>query len=1082
MQSLNAAFRRVAPGIIAAIACLCFITPSHAADGDYLWAKQLGGTLYDGALSIAVDASGNIYTAGFFRGTVDFDPGAGTLNFTSAGGSDIAICKFDSTGALVWAKQMGSTGDEAAYAIALDSYENVYTTGTFQGTVDFDPSAGTANLTSVFGDDVFISKLDSDGNFVWAKQLGGGSDGSSRGIALDSDGNVYVTGYFTGTVDYDPGAGTANLTSAGSNDVFVSKLDSAGTYVWGKQIGGTSNDTALSIAVDSNGNVYTTGDFQGACDFDPDAGTASLSSAGNRDIFVSKLDETGAYVWASRVGSSTNDVGVSVTLSNSGAPYVAGYFTGTVDFDPGASTSDLTSAGSNDIFVLSLDSAGTFNWVKQLGGTDLDISSSVALDTNGNIYITGRFQGTSDFDPGAGTANLTAVAGGDMFISKLDNTGAFVWAKLIGGSNYQYGFAIAVDASENVYATGVFEGTTDFDPGVGTANLTESGGGDMFVLKLSGSDSTAPTVAMSSATANPTNGLPIAVTATFSEPVTGFTIADITPSNGTVGNFAGGPTAYTFDLTPSGQGSVTANIAGSVCTDITGNTNTAAPQFSRVYDSVEPGVVLSSTEPNPTNASPIAVTVTFNESVSGFTAGDISAGNGAVSNFSGSGDTYTFDLTPSGQGAVTADVAAGVAQDSASNDNTAATQFTRSFDSVAPNAVISSTAPDPTNTSPIPVSIVFSEPVTNFDTLSITLGNGTVNNFAGSGDTYSFDLVPSDNGTVTVDIGASVCTDSAGNPNTTATQLLRDYDNVDPTVSITTTETDPTNATSIPMTITFSKNVTGFVTGDITLTNATKNSFTPVTQKIYTFNLVPTGQGIVSVDVAAGVCLSTASNPNQAGSFSTTFDSVGPAVVLATTAANPTRFTPIPVTVTFDEAVADFDSGDVAPTNATVVNFAGSGANYTFDLAPISAGAVSANVAAASAHDTATNASSASNLLARTYDNVPPIITLLGSDPVQVDQFMPYTDAGASASDNLDGNITSNIIEDTSDVDTNVIGPYIVTYDVTDTAGNNAMQVTRTVEVVAASTGLPLNPWIISAVLLIAGLAKMRLRKRGVSQ
>src|SRR5258705_498453 len=208
------------------------------------------------------------------------------------------ISKLDASGNFVWAKTMGGAGDPAGTSIAIDASANVYTTGWFSGTVDFDPGSSVFNITAVAGSsDIFISKLNSSGNFVWAKALGGGGEGSA--LALDVSGNIYATGHFYGTTDFDPGTGTFNLTSSGSTyDIFVSKLNNAGNFVWAKQIGGTSNDEGYSVATDVSGNVYIIGGFQGAVDFDPGAGTFNLTSAGAYDIFISKLDDLGNFIWA----------------------------------------------------------------------------------------------------------------------------------------------------------------------------------------------------------------------------------------------------------------------------------------------------------------------------------------------------------------------------------------------------------------------------------------------------------------------------------------------------------------------------------------------------------------------------------------------------------------------------------------------------------------------------------------------------------------------------------------------------------------------------------------------------------------
>ena len=159
----------------------------------------------------------------------------------------------------VWAKQMGGVSVDRAWGAAVDGSGNVYTTGGFNGTADFDPGSGAFNLTAAGRDDIFVSKLDSAGNFVWVKQMGGVGFDFVENVALDSSGNVHTTGGFNGTADFDPGSGAFNLTSAGSLDIFVSKLDSAGSFVWAKQMGGSRVDIAEGVALDGSGNVHTTG-------------------------------------------------------------------------------------------------------------------------------------------------------------------------------------------------------------------------------------------------------------------------------------------------------------------------------------------------------------------------------------------------------------------------------------------------------------------------------------------------------------------------------------------------------------------------------------------------------------------------------------------------------------------------------------------------------------------------------------------------------------------------------------------------------------------------------------------------------
>ncbi|MBK7426249.1 MAG: SBBP repeat-containing protein [Saprospiraceae bacterium] len=475
---------------------------------DFLWAKSMGGTLTEIGLGNAVDGSGNVYTTGYFEGTADFDPGAGTANLTSAGSSDIFVSKLDANGNFLWAKSMGGTSFDAGYGIAVDGSGNVYTIGYFGGTVDFDPGAGTSNLTSAGIDDIYVSKLDANGNFLWIKSMGGSAADNGYSIALDGSGNVYTTGYFRVTVDFDPGAGTANLISAGSTDIFVSKLDANGNFLWAKSMGGgTGDDIGIEIAIDGSGNVYTTGYFAGTVDFDPGAGTANLTSAGSADIFVSKLDANGNFLWAKSMGGTSFDNGNCIAADGSGKVYSTGYFQGTADFDPGTGTANLTSAGDGDIFVSKLDANGNFLWAKSMGGSATDNSYGSAADGSGNVYTTGYFAGTVDFDPGAGTANLTSGGVQDIFVSKLDANGNFLWAKSMGGTASDIGYSIAVDGSDNVYTTGYFGGTVDFDPGAGTASLTSAGGLDIFVSKLGQDLVVCPTITAPSVT-QPTCAIP----------------------------------------------------------------------------------------------------------------------------------------------------------------------------------------------------------------------------------------------------------------------------------------------------------------------------------------------------------------------------------------------------------------------------------------------------------------------------------------------------------------------------------------------------------------------------------------------
>jgi hypothetical protein len=329
------------------------------ASGNFSWAKKFGdGTDEDRGNAITVDAVGNVYTTGSFKGTIDFDPGGGIANIT-ADYIDVFISKLDVSGNYVWAKKVGGVFTDIGYGIVVDEAGYVYTAGHFRGNnCDYDPGPGLFYLNTFGDSDQFVLKLDSSGNFVWARQVTSPAVYFSYAysLAVDTSGNIYTTGGFHGTVDFDPGAGVFNMTAQGYTDAFVCKLNSSGDFVWSKIIGGCQiDDYGYSIAVDKCGGVYSSGVFQYIGDFDPGTGTYNLQSAGGTDVYISKLNSAGNFVWAKRVGSGYNDYGIGVAVDTSGNIYTTGQFEGGVDFDPGTGIYNLTSAGLSDIFVSKLN-------------------------------------------------------------------------------------------------------------------------------------------------------------------------------------------------------------------------------------------------------------------------------------------------------------------------------------------------------------------------------------------------------------------------------------------------------------------------------------------------------------------------------------------------------------------------------------------------------------------------------------------------------------------------------------------------------------------------------------------------------
>jgi hypothetical protein len=453
------------------------------------WARTWGdgelGTT--GGNGVAMDDSGNAYVTGYFALTVDFDPGSGEDLHVCTGGWDVFLSKFDPAGNFLWAKTWGGLEAEVGNDVAVDSSGNVYVTGYFTGTVDFDPGVGVDNHTSAGNWDMFMSKFDSGGTFLWAKTWGGPGIDDCMAVAVDSSDNAYVTGHFRQTVDFDPGGGEDSHKTNGLDDVFLSRFDSSGDFLWAKTWGGPSDDDGYDVAVDGAGNPYVIGCYTLTVDFDPGSGVDERDSNGVTDVFLSKFDPSGNVLWTDTWGGIWGDEGFGVAVDDSGNASATGDFIDKVDFDPGSGVDIRTSHGYKDAFLSRFDSSGALLWVRTWGGSSsgTDAGSGIAIDGLGNAYVIGSFMGTADFDPGSGKDDHVSNGGNDSFLSRIDSSGDFIWARTWGGiTEYEGPSDVATDDSGSSYVTGYFSDTADFDPGDGVDNHTPNGFQDAFLSRF----------------------------------------------------------------------------------------------------------------------------------------------------------------------------------------------------------------------------------------------------------------------------------------------------------------------------------------------------------------------------------------------------------------------------------------------------------------------------------------------------------------------------------------------------------------------------------------------------------------------
>ena len=439
-----------------------------------------------------------------------------------------------------WATQTSATTSSSATPQNISTLADgsAIVTGRFSGTVDF----GSSPLTSSGSYDIYVAKVDASGSFVWATRAGStGSDGG-YGVSTLVDGSAIVTGQFKDTVAF----GSTSLTSAGNDDIFVAKIDASGAWVWATKAGGTSNaDEGVGVSALPDGSTIVCGVFGSSVSF----GSTTLTSAGDDDAFVAKIDAAGSFVWATQAGGTDSDEAFRVSTLADGSAIFEGYFEGTAAF--GATT--LTSAGGQDYFVAKVTAAGAFVWATRAGGSDDDGDQSwgVSALVDGSATVTGSFEETADF----GATSLTSAGSSDVFIAKVDASGAFLWAIRAGGSNDDWGWGVGTLPDGSALAVGPFYGTAVF--GSTTLSTLSSRVADTYVAKV-----VSPSAAPGSVTATAGSGqatvswaVPVysggaAITSytVTSAPGGGICTATAPATSCTISGLANG-TSYTFTVT-----------------------------------------------------------------------------------------------------------------------------------------------------------------------------------------------------------------------------------------------------------------------------------------------------------------------------------------------------------------------------------------------------------------------------------------------------------------------------------------------------------------------------------------------------
>lgn len=366
-------------------------------------------------------------------------------------------------GETLWGHRYGDGLAQYGRAIAVDAEENVVIVGSFSGTIHFggDPLVGEGD------DDVFIAKLGKGGEHIWSKRFGDGIVQVSqlaKGVAVDGEGNVLVTGAFGGTIDF--GAGEP-MQSAGSQDLFVVKLSSAGDLIWQGRFGDTYNQRGEAIAADAQGNITVCGSFEGALDFDMDP----ISSQGGYDTFVVSFDPNGNVRWKKRFGDSAMQYCEGVAVSQGGDVLMTGQFSGSITFQ-----STLSSPTDPDSYVAKLDKDGNILWGIALSGPQTQRALAVAVGADDSVAVAGYAMSSITVD----NKTLPSTGASDVFVLKLSPEGKLLWGDTYGDVSDQKAEAVALDAEGNVFVAGDFGGSIDFGPPLAADGTSD----DMFVAKL----------------------------------------------------------------------------------------------------------------------------------------------------------------------------------------------------------------------------------------------------------------------------------------------------------------------------------------------------------------------------------------------------------------------------------------------------------------------------------------------------------------------------------------------------------------------------------------------------------------------
>jgi hypothetical protein len=809
------------------------LVPFDSINANIAFTRFLGSTAFAAGKGLTIGIDGGIFTTGFTSGSIDGQKNSGDY--------DAFVTKFSPDGSKIWTRLLGTSGLDAAEAITSGSDGSIYIAGHTNGSLDGQINKGK--------NDAFVTKFSSDGSKIWTRLLGTSDHAYARAIATGTDNSIFLAGHTGGELD-----GQVNTSGLST---FIAKYSTDGTKLWTRLLSDKGGGLAsLSIGID--GSVYVAGTTTATFDGQP--------FNGDSDAFISKYSPDGVKIWTRLFGSDKSDSASALTSGIDGSVYVAGRTTATFDGQP--------YNGNNDAFISKYSPDGDKIWTRFLGSSDFEEALSLGTGSDGSIYVSGIAYGSLD--------GQTNIGDSDAFVTKYSPDGIKIWTRLIGTKiGHFYGNALKVSKDDSIYLGGQANGSLD-----GEIN---HGGYDAFVVKLTQPDASPPVIYVDCDQDSLRIGESALVRFNLSKPSTNFIQSDITIQGGKLSNFQGSGSSYSALFTASIEGANGASVSvgsgkfsdalGIFNEDGTDANNKVSFTVTIPADTTPPTIVVTTTTKSLSASQTATVTFTLSESSSNFTFGDVTAVGGTLSNFSGSGTTYTALFTPTANSttSATVSVASSVFTDAAGNANAdgadANNLLTLAVDTVVPTIALSSAKSTLIAGETTTLTFTLSEASTTFTASDVTVTGGALSNFAGSGATYTALFTPTANSTAnaTVSVASGVFTDTAGNANADGSDannlLTLAVDTLVPTIAVSSNKLSLQGGYSATLNFILSEASTNFAASDITVIGGTLSNFAG-SGNSYTaiFTLVSNSAITGALSVANGVFTDTAGNKNADGS------------------------------------------------------------------------------------------------------------------------------------------------------------------------------------------------------------------------